>query len=167
MPATYFQRLRAWKASYPVVEKTYLYEVYTDGRRFFINWLGTTVPAFTKRAAREWAEDIMAWSKVPRAWKRQLKHVYHAYGNESSTTQHIGYSRGGGFAAFFGGTGYGALTVKGLKVKKGAKLVPVKASDPVHFALGILDPYGRYPGFRNVSKDPALAMFGPRHSHFE
>lgn len=161
-PSSYNQRLRAWKANYPLIEKTYLYEVYSDGDRVFINWLGTTVPAFSKRAAREWAEDVMAWSKLPKAWVKHLRHVYMTYGNESSKVQHIGYSRGGGLAAFFGGTGYGALTVKGLKVKKGAKLVPVKANDPVHFALGILDPYGRYPGFKNIHKDPAYAMFGPR-----
>ena len=158
---SYKQRLAVWKRNYPLIESTYLYEVYSDGVRFFINWIGTTLPKFSTQAAREWGEDFIAFKGfTPKAWIRRIEDIYHRYGNESSRVQHIGYSRGGGIAVFFGGTGYGALTVPGLKVKKGAKLIAVKANDPVHFALGIIDPYGRYPGFKNRSINPGREMFG-------
>jgi hypothetical protein len=160
---SYLQITNRWRQEYELVESSYLYEVFTDGHEFFINWLGTTLAGQRKLYAREWGEDYLALHRmIPDAWIRRIAHIYHRYGNDRNGVTHVGYSRGGGIAAFFGGAGYGAMTVKGLKIKKGARLYQVAPGDFIHYGLGIFDPYGRFPMFKNTTRDPAFDMFGPR-----
>ena len=159
---SYRQILSRWRSDYELIESNYLYEVYTDGNYIFINWLGTTLGGQRNMYASEWGEDYLALHRMlPRRWLRHIANVYHKYGNERNGVLHIGYSRGGGIAAFFGGAGYGAMVVKGLKIKKGARLYQVEPGDAIHYSLF---PYARYAMLTNSSRNPAFDMFGPRQS---
>lgn len=157
---SYGQILSRWRSQYPLVEHNYLYEVYTDGHAFFINWFGTTLAGRRDLYASELGEDFLALHRMlPKRWLRAISNVYHKYGNERNGVLHIGYSRGGGIAAFFGGAGYGSMVVKGLKIKKGARIYQVAPRDTIHYSLY---PYARYAKRTNSSQNPAFDMFGPR-----
>lgn len=124
-----------------VVEETYLYEVYLtkNGEHYIINWKGTVRPNMSLQAAVEWAEDAQAvFEGIPEEWYQQMKSVYERYGNDSSRVTHIGFSRGGGIAAFFGGISYGGLLTPSLKVKDGAQILGAK--DFIHKWLHKLTP---------------------------
>ena len=96
---SYRQIVSRWFAEYTLLESTYLYEVYTDGSQYFINWLGTTLAGQRSLYASEWGEDYLALHRmVPKRWLRHIRNVYNRYGNERNGVYHIGYSRGGGTA---------------------------------------------------------------------
>jgi hypothetical protein len=157
---SYRQIVSRWFAEYTLLESTYLYEVYTDGSQIFINWLGTTLAGQRNMYASEWGEDYLALHRmVPKRWLRHIRNVYNRYGNERNGVYHIGYSRGGGIAAFFGGAGFGSMVVKGLKIKKGARLYQVEPGDAIHYSLY---PYARYSMATNSHTNPAYQKFGPR-----
>ena len=60
-------------------------------------------------SAREWAEDAEgAFGFHVKAWDTELQYLEDTYGYESDTVHYSGFSRGGGFAQYMGGTGYGS-----------------------------------------------------------
>ena len=157
---SYRQIVSRLDENFALLESTYLYKVYSDGTDIYINWLGTTLYGQRNLYASEWGEDFLALHRMlPRRWMRIIRDVYNKYGNERNGVYHIGYSRGGGIAAFFGGAGYGSMVTKGLKIKKGARLYQVEPGDVVHYSLY---PYARYFLATNSTKNPAYEKFGPR-----
>ena len=142
------------------------YEVWQLNDGVVINWFPTGYPdAYPKakgRHVREFGEDLLAARWLPEAWYRRIREVWRRYGNESETVRHVGFSRGGGIAAFFGGTAWGAYLVPGLPVHKGATFLP--AYDLFHgYLLPVVNmPLARIMGRRFRRTNPALAKFGPR-----
>jgi len=69
---------------------------------------GTAAPG-TKGSLREWEEDRVAGVGFRvKAWDTELQYLEDTYGYESDTVHYSGFSRGGGFAQYMGGTGYGS-----------------------------------------------------------
>ena len=150
-----------------IIKQDQYHEVLTINGMIVINWFPTgypdKMPQFRKgRHWREFGEDLVATMMLPGAWYRRIRQVWQDFGNESAFVKHIGFSRGGGIAAFFGGTAYGAFLVPGLPVHKDATFMPVY--DWFHgYALPVVNkPISRIIGARNRRTNPALAKFGPR-----
>lgn len=69
---------------------------------------GTATPG-TKGSLREWEEDRVAgFGFRVKAWDEELQYFEDTYGYESDKVHYSGFSRGGGFAQYMGGTGYGS-----------------------------------------------------------
>ena len=69
---------------------------------------GTAAPG-TKGSLREWEEDRVAgFGFHVKAWDEELQYFEDTYGYESDKVHYSGFSRGGGFAQYMGGTGYGS-----------------------------------------------------------
>jgi hypothetical protein len=98
------------------VESDRYYNIFHDPRSeiTYIEWKPTEdITNLLKKssfgsALREWSEDAVAalGMRVP-AWHNRVRYVRRKYGGESPSVKHYGYSRGGGLATHFGGTGYG------------------------------------------------------------
>lgn len=117
------------------------YTAYRDREgRIFIDWHPTD-----RTSVREWGEDLASFASRPAAWDKVMRRVYMAYGPESEATHHIGYSRGGGFARFFGGRGEGSLQDRSLPAADGSTDYPSLsgsyADRSFHSALQIIEDF--------------------------
>lgn len=138
------------------------YRAYRDSQgHVYVNWLPTTPPG-TSGYEREWAEDFTSLLHRPQQWTDVMRRVYNAYGPESSTVHHIGYSRGGGFARFFGGQGEGSLQDPSLPAATGA--VDHPTSDWFHQELA---EWEDITGMRSYTSDAPWNEFGPRQMAYD
>jgi len=88
---------------------------------------GTATPG-SEGSAREWGEDGLAYLgfHLP-AWDRELQYLADTYGYESDTVSYSGFSRGGGWAQYMGGTGYGSGVFGAYPPREGSKNLPSNA----------------------------------------
>ena len=97
---------------------------------------GTATPG-SEGSAREWSEDGVAFLgfHLP-AWDRELQYLADTYGYESDKVHYTGFSRGGGFAQYMGGTGYGSGTFSAYPPREGSQNMPSNADwHDTHSAL--------------------------------
>lgn len=175
MTGWYESTQKQWKRDYTRLPPLHdgddrYYTAYRDSQgRIYIDWSGTAKPG-KPGWEREWGEDFTSLSRRPSTWTDVMRRVYNSYGPESSSVHHIGYSRGGAFARFFGGQGEGSLQDASMPAAVGS--VEHKAEsyfwDPTgamfHQALQSFEDQA---GMRRFTQESPWNEFGPRQMAYD